>query len=94
MQKIEYTSCFYHTVLFSCSKRSQIKFCILSNNENSQQKRVTRNYYKSFSRFDYKDFLKIYRNCTKEPYSFLTIDTTLPADNPVRFRKNVSDSPL
>ena len=32
---------------------------------------------------DYKDFLKIYRNCTNE--SFLTIDTTLPADNPVRF---------
>ena len=37
---------------------------------------------------DYKDFLKIYRNCTKEPYSFFTIDTTLPADNPMRFRKN------
>ena len=43
---------------------------------------------------DYKDFLKIYRNCTKEPYSFLTIDTTLPADNPLRFRKNLLDSPL
>ena len=43
---------------------------------------------------DYKDFLKIYRNCTKEPYSFLTIDTTLPADNPMRFRKNFSDFPL
>ena len=41
---------------------------------------------------DYKDFLKIYRNCTKE--SFLTINTTLPADNPVRFRNNFSDSPL
>ena len=41
----------------------------------------------------YKDFLKIYRNCTNEPYSFLTIDTTLPADNPIRFRKNFSDSP-
>ena len=24
--------------------------------------------------FDYKDFIKIYRECTKEPYSFLTID--------------------
>ena len=24
----------------------------------------------------YKDFLKIYRNCTKEPYYFFTIDTT------------------
>ena len=44
--------------------------------------------------FDYKDFLKIYRNCTKEPYSFLTIDTTLHADNPMRFRKNFSDSSL
>ena len=29
---------------------------------------------------DYKDFVKIYRNCAKERYSFLTIDTTLPAD--------------
>ena len=36
---------------------------------------------------DYKDFLKIYRNCTKEPYSF-TIDTTLPANDPMRFKKN------
>ena len=34
---------------------------------------------------DYKVFLKIYRNCTNEPYSFLTIDATLPADNPMRF---------
>ena len=24
---------------------------------------------------DYKDFLKIYNYCTKEPYSFMTIDT-------------------
>ena len=37
---------------------------------------------------DYKDFLKIYRNCTREPYSFFIIDTTLPADNPMRFRNN------
>ena len=43
---------------------------------------------------DYKDFLKIYRNCTNEPCSFFTIDTTLPTDDPIRFRKNFSDSPL
>ena len=42
----------------------------------------------------YKDFLKIYRNCTNEPYSFLTIDTTLPADNPMRSRESLLDSPL
>ena len=46
------------------------------------------------SDIDYKDFLKIYRNCANEAYSFLTIDTTLPNDNPIRFRKGFPDSPL
>ena len=41
---------------------------------------------------DYQDFIKIYRVCTKEPYNFLTIDTTLPASDPLRFRKNLFDS--
>ena len=43
---------------------------------------------------DYKEFLKNYKNCSNEPYSFFTIDTTLPADNYMRFRKNFSDSLL
>ena len=38
---------------------------------------------------DYKDFLKIYRECTKEPHSFLTTDTILPASDPLRFRENL-----
>ena len=38
---------------------------------------------------DYKDFVKIYRNCKKEPWNFLTIDTTQPIDK--RFKKNFSD---
>ena len=36
---------------------------------------------------DYKDILKIYINCTKEPYSFLTINTTLRADNPIKLNQ-------
>ena len=36
---------------------------------------------------DYKDFMKIYRKYASEPYSFFIIDNTLPADNPLRFRK-------
>ena len=28
---------------------------------------------------DYKDFMNIYREFTKEPFNFLAIDTTLPA---------------
>ena len=35
----------------------------------------------------YKDFMKIYRKCTKELYYFLTIDTTLSANDPIKFRK-------
>ena len=38
---------------------------------------------------DFKDFMKIYRECTKETYSFLTIDDTLSSSNPLRFRKNL-----
>ena len=41
---------------------------------------------------DYQDFLKIYRECTKKPYNLLTIDTTLPASDPLRFRKKLLDS--
>ena len=38
---------------------------------------------------DYKDFAKIYRNCTKEPYNFLAIDTIQSVDK--RFKKNFND---
>ena len=41
---------------------------------------------------DYNDFVKIYRECTRKTYSFLTIDTTLPASDPLRFRKNLLPS--
>ena len=41
---------------------------------------------------DYKDFMKIYRECTKEPFNFLTIHSTLVASDPLRFRKNLFDS--
>ena len=38
---------------------------------------------------DFKDFMKIFKKCTAEPYSFLVNDTTLSSDNPFRFRKNL-----
>ena len=41
---------------------------------------------------DYQDFIKIYREYTKEPYNFLTIDTKLPASDPLRFRNFFFDS--
>ena len=41
---------------------------------------------------DYKEFMKIYRECTKNCFNFLTINTTLPSGNPLRFRKNLFNS--
>ena len=36
------------------------------------------------------DFTEIYGKCTDKPYSFLVFDTTLPSNNPLRFRKNLN----
>ena len=41
------------------------------------------------SDIDFKDFIKIYKKCTAEPYSFLSNDTTLPSDNHLRFRNDL-----
>ena len=36
-----------------------------------------------------KDFIKVYKKCTAEPYSFLVNDATLASDNPLRLRKSL-----
>ena len=41
------------------------------------------------SDIDFKDFIKIYKKCTNELYSFLLNDTTLASDNLLRFRKKI-----
>ena len=43
------------------------------------------------SDIDFKDFMNVYKKCTAKPYSFLLIDATLGLDNPIRFRKNLSE---
>ena len=41
------------------------------------------------SDIELKDFMKLFKDYTKEPFSFLVNDTTLLSDNPLRFRKNL-----
>ena len=38
---------------------------------------------------DFKDLMKLYKDYTKEPFSFLANYTTSRSDNPLRFRKNL-----
>ena len=100
MQKIEYISCFlvfieyYLVCFFSVPKEGRLNsthYLIMKIHNKRKSQQIAINHSPDI---DYKDFLKIYINCTKERYSFLTIDTTLPANNFLRFRKNFSDSPL
>ena len=85
MQKIEYFTFVYHSFLFFCSKRCQIKF----NKLLDQKKLTTKENYKILQLKILKDFVKIYRECTKEPYSFLRNDTTLTESDPLGFRKKL-----
>ena len=37
----------------------------------------------------FKDFINLYKDYNKDPFSSLVRDTTLSSDNPLRFRMNV-----
>ena len=43
------------------------------------------------SDIDFRDFMNIYKKYTAKPYSLLAIDDTVALDNPLRFRKNLSE---
>ena len=93
MQKCEYISCTYHTV-FKVPKDDRLNsthYRILKIHNRRELQNIAIDH---LADIDYKDFLKIFINCKNEPCSFFTIDTTLPADSPMRFRKNFSGSPL
>ena len=92
MQKIKYLLAFIAQFYFSVLKdvRLNSTHCLVMKINN---KRELQNIAINHSAdIDYQDFIKIYRECTKEPYNFLTIDTTLPASDPLRFRKNLFES--
>ena len=65
---------------------NSIHFCIVKIPNKRELQQITLNHS---SDIDFKDFIKIYKKCTAEPYSFLVNDTSLPSDDPLRFRKNL-----
>ena len=60
--------------------------------EMSNKKKLNNIAINHFANIDYKDFMKIYRECTKGTLNFLIIDIKLPASDSLRFRKNLFDS--
>ena len=89
MQKTKCLTCVYHSVLFSCFKRCEIKFNTLKILKIKNRKELQNIAINHSGDIDYKDFAKIYRECIKITYSFLTTDTMLPASDPLRFRKKL-----
>ena len=57
-------------------------YLIMKINNRKEQQNIAINHSADI---DYKDFIR-------EPFNFLTIDTTLPASNPLRFRKYLFDT--
>ena len=63
-------------------------YIIMKINNKKELKRIAE---EKSGHLDYKDFLKMYNYCTKEPYSFMTIDTRPTAT--MVFRKNFTALP-
>ena len=78
--------------LIFCVPKDVIKYSTLFHHEISNKRELQNIAINHSADIDYQDFKKIYRECTKEPFNFLTIDTMLPASDPLRFRKNLYDS--
>ena len=86
MKETEYISCFHQSILFFCFKK---RYLIMKIHNNRELQNIAINHSADI---DYKNFMKIYRKHTTKLYSFLTIDATLPTDDPLHFRGNRLDS--
>ena len=89
-RKLDISFCFLTQFYFSVPKDARLNcthYIVFKLNNKRDLQNMAINHS---SDIDYKEIVKIYRNSKKEPYNFLTIDTTQPVDK--RFRKNFSDS--
>ena len=74
-RKLNISLCFLTQSYFSVPKDVRLNcthYVIFKLNNKRELQNIAINHSADI---DYKDFVKIYRNCTKEPYNFLTIDT-------------------
>ena len=83
-RKLNISLCFLTRSYFSVSKDVRLNcphYVIFKLNNKRELQNIAINHSADI---DYKDFLKIYRDCTKEPYRFLTTDTTQPVDKDLK----------
>ena len=89
-RKLNIPLCFLNQSYFSVPKDVRLNcthYIIFKLNNKKELQNIAINHSADI---DYKDFIKIYRNCTKEPFNILTIDTTKPIDK--KIIKNFDES--
>ena len=88
MQKIDYILVFIKKSYFSVSKEVRLNstyYLIMKINNKKELINVASNH---LADIDYKNSVNIHRKCTSKPYFFLTIDNTIPSNDPLHFRNN------
>ena len=88
-RKLNISTVFITQSYFKVPKDARLNsthFFIIKNPNKRELQQIALNHS---SDIDFRDFINIYNKSTKEPYSFLVNDTTLPSDNSLRFRKNL-----
>ena len=86
-RKLNISLCFLRQSYFSVPKDVRLNcthYILFKLNNRGELQNIAINHSADI---DHKDFIKIYRDCTKEPFNFLTIDTT--KDN--KFIKNFEE---
>ena len=90
-RKINVSTVFITQSYFRALKNARLNsthYILMKIGNKKELKRIAE---KKSGHLDYKDFLKIYNYCTKEPYSFMIIDARPTAT--MVFRKNFTELP-
>ena len=85
------TAFFYYTILFWLRKNIILgsTHCFLMKISHKQEfQQITHN---NWSHIEFEDIMNLYKKCAAKTYSFLMNDDPLAADNPLRFRSNLSE---
>ena len=89
-RKLSTSCCFLTQSYFSVSKDVRLNFThyiFFKLNKKRELQNIAINHSADI---DYNDFIKIYKNYSKESFNFSTIDTTKPVDK--KFIKNFDES--
>ena len=85
----QYMTCFISQSYFKVPKTIRLNathYFIIKISSKREPRQITSNHLPDIV---FKDFMKLHKDYTKEPHTFLGNDATLSSENLLRFRKNL-----